>query len=449
MANRTTALTVIRKLQAGGYEAFLVGGCVRDIMLGRDPKDFDVTTNALPTQVQGLFEKTLPVGVSFGVVVVVVNGQQIEVATYRADGAYTDGRRPDTVEFGKTAKDDVERRDFTMNGLLLTTPMDFAVKGVTSEDVGMFDGYGIVDFVGGQEDIAAKVIRCIGNPNKRFEEDGLRMLRAVRFAAQLGFDIESKTLEAMEDNAYLLEKISRERVAMELFKMFSAPFPVKGLTPFLATGLYRYALPKEFKIGADAISLIHRFGMFEANKDAMLGMGMFFADLGFGTDQKIAEYLKLSSDQIEELVYMNSHVRSFQQHLNGAYPLTEAAIKRLLRKPGVALAMEILTQNELIGKNSLGIEAVMSFVLKLKAYTQSDIKPVPLVTGKDLIAEGVPPSNLYSALLFDIESMHLNGFMTTREQAMEYVRARVYQDDDKQWVYSAPTVAERRERGAD
>lgn len=449
MANRTTALTVIRKLQAGGYEAFLVGGCVRDIMLGRDPKDFDVTTNALPDQVQSLFEKTLPVGVSFGVIVVVVNGEQIEVATYRADGAYTDGRRPDTVEFGKTAKDDVERRDFTMNGLLLTTPMDFAVKGVTSEDIGMFDGYGIVDFVGGQEDIAAKVIRCIGDPNKRFEEDGLRMLRAVRFAAQLGFEIEEKTQEAMENNAHLLAKVSRERVAMELFKMFSAPNPIRGLTPFLATGLYRYALPKEFRIAADAISLINRFGMFEANKDAMLGMGMFFADLGFGTDHKIATYLKLSSEQMQELVYMNANITSFQQHLNGAHPLSEAEIKRMLRQPGVGLALEIMPQNELIGKTSLGIEAVMGFVLKLKAYTLEDIKPTPLYTGKDLIADGVPPSPIFTDVLYDIESMQLNGFMTTREEAAQYVRARVYQHAHGHWVYAAPTVTERRERGID
>jgi tRNA nucleotidyltransferase/poly(A) polymerase len=449
MDNRNAALTIIRKLQANGYEAFLVGGCVRDIVLGRDPKDFDITTNALPEQVAAIFPNTIPVGAKFGVTVVMVGGVQFEVATYRADGAYTDGRRPDTVEYGKTAQDDVSRRDFTMNGLLLTPPMDFPIAGFTRESSKMFDGYGIADFVGGMEDIEDRVIRAIGDPNKRFEEDALRMIRAVRFAAQLGFDIESRTLEAIEDNAHLLTKISRERVAMELFKMFSAPYPLKGITPFLATGLYRHALPKEFRIGADAISLINRFGMFEANKDAMLGMGMFFADLGFGTDEGIAQYLKLSTEQMDELLHMNLHVREFQQHLNGAYPLTEAAIKRLLRTPGVALALEILTQNELIGKNSLGIEAVMSFVLKLKAYKPEEIKPKPLYTGKDLIADGVPPGTIYTDVLYDIESMQLNGFMTTRDEAAQYVRARVYQHEHGHWVYAAPNVSERRERGID
>jgi tRNA nucleotidyltransferase/poly(A) polymerase len=452
-----SAQIVMSTLRSAGYEAFLVGGCVRDILLQRTPKDFDVTTNALPEQVTALFPHTIPVGAKFGVTVVMIGEDQIEVATYRADGNYSDGRRPDSVEYGKSAQEDVERRDFTINGLLCTGEADDSSATAYAASLAKADRYitvggktyGIVDYVQGYADIQRGIIRAIGDPNKRFEEDALRMLRAVRFAAQLGFEIEGKTLEAIEDNAHLLAKISRERVAMELFKMFSAPNPIKGLTPFLATGLYRYALPKEFRISADAISLINRFGMFEANKDAMLGMGMFFADLGFGTDQKIAEYLKLSSDQTEELIYMNVNVRSFQQHLSGAYPLTEAAIKRLLRKPGVALALEILTQNELIGKTSLGIEAVMSFVLKLKAYTLEDIKPTPLVTGKDLIAEGVPPSNLYSELLFDIESMQLNGFLTTREQGMQYVRARVYQDTDNKWVYLAPAPVERRELGAD
>lgn len=450
-----SAQFVMEKLRGAGYEAYLVGGCVRDILLQRTPKDFDVTTNALPEQVTTLFPHTIPVGAKFGVTVVMVGEDQIEVATYRADGNYTDGRRPDSVEYGKSAEDDVTRRDFTINGLLCTGEADTSsatAYAATVADRYVTVGgktYGIIDYVQGYADVQRGIIRAIGDPTKRFEEDALRMLRAVRFAAQLGFEIEGKTLEAIEDNAHLLAKISRERVAMELFKMFSAPMPIKGLTPFLATGLYRYALPKEFRIGADAISLINRFGMFEANKDAMLGMGMFFADLGFRTDHKIATYLKLSSEQTQELVYMNSNITSFQQHLNGARPLSEAEIKRMLRQPGVDLALEIMPQNELIGKTSLGIEAVMAFVLKLKAYTPEDIKPVPLVTGKDLIAEGIPPSNLYSTVLFDIESMQLNGFMTTREQAMEYVRARVYEDEDKKWVYLAPTVSERRELGAD
>jgi len=436
MASRDTALAVIRKLQAGGYEAFLVGGCVRDIILGREPKDFDVTTSALPDQVQGLFEKTLPVGVSFGVVIVVVNGEQIEVATYRADGAYTDGRRPDTVEFGKTAKEDVERRDFTMNGLLLTTPMDFAVKGVTRENMGMYDGYGIVDFVGGQEDINDKVIRCIGDPNKRFEEDALRMLRAVRFAAQLGFEIEQKTMEAIEYNAYRLKDISRERVAAELFRMFSSPEPLKALVPFITTGLFKYALPEEFPAHANMVRMIQRFGMFEANKDPMLGMAMFFTDVQSHADMRLARYLKLSNEQAEQLVYMNSLLLVFNRHLTGVDAMSEAGLKRACRQPGLEYALEIMTMDEVMGKTKHGLEAVMGFVLKLKAYKPEDLRPVPLVTGNDLIDMGIPPGPIFSTILYDVETGQLEGIFD-RAKAFEFVRARVYQDENKEWVYDS------------
>jgi tRNA nucleotidyltransferase/poly(A) polymerase len=451
MAN--AAEFVMEGLRRAGYEAYLVGGCVRDILLQRTPKDFDVTTNALPEQVTALFPRTIPVGAKFGVTVVMVGDEQIEVATYRADGAYTDGRRPDTVEYGKSAEDDVTRRDFTMNGLLCLGQADDSSATAYAASLAKADRYvsvggktyGIVDYVGGYADIERGVIRAIGDPNKRFEEDALRMIRAVRFAAQLGFDVEVRTMEAIERNAPLLEKISKERIAAELFKMFSAPFPLKGLIPFISTGMYAYCLPNEkysFAKHANMLFMMRRFGKFTAEKDPMLGMAMFFADIESHADTHMAQFLKLSSEQQQELVYMNSHVITFRQHLSGPRELSEAAIKRALRQPGVSLALEIMTQNELIGKTSLGIEAVMGFVLKLKAYKPEDIKPTPLVTGKDLIADGIPPGPLFSGILYDIESMQLNGFMTTREQAMEFVRARVYQDDKKEWVYTGLSTQE-------
>jgi tRNA nucleotidyltransferase/poly(A) polymerase len=225
---------VQQRLIEKGFEAYLVGGCVRDRLLGRQPKDYDITTNALPEQVQAIFGSTVPVGAKFGVVVVVKDDTQVEVATYRADGAYTDGRRPDEVKYSTSAKDDVIRRDFTMNGLLL------------KEHYSVFDENGIVDYVGGKEDIKHRLIRAIGDPNVRFAEDALRMLRACRFAAQLNFKIEKDTLAAIETNARLLRVISAERVAAELFKVFTSPHPLKGLVPFFATGLGRYALPASY-----------------------------------------------------------------------------------------------------------------------------------------------------------------------------------------------------------
>src|SRR5271157_4616210 len=277
---------VMHTLENKGFEAFLVGGCVRDRRLHRQSKDFDVTTDATPDQVRAIFAHTIPVGAKFGVVVVVMDGVQVEVATYRADGAYTDGRRPDEVMYSRSAEEDVVRRDFTMNGLLMNSNGE------------------IIDYVGGKADIEDRVIRAIGDANVRFAEDALRMMRAVRFAAQLGFAIEEKTLGAIEGNARLLAVISRERVAAELFKMLAAPEPLKGIVPFISTGLFRFALPENFAENANMTRMIQRFGMFEANKDAMLGMGMFFADLnhhsGMHGDTLMAEYLKLSNEQKDE-----------------------------------------------------------------------------------------------------------------------------------------------------
>ena len=434
---------VMEGLRRAGYEAYLVGGCVRDILLQRTPKDFDITTNALPEQVTAIFPRTVPVGAKFGVTVVMVGDEQIEVATYRADGAYTDGRRPDSVEYGKSAEDDVTRRDFTMNGLLCLGPADDSSATAYLASLAKADRYvtvggktyGLVDYVGGYADIERGVIRAIGDPNKRFEEDALRMIRAVRFAAQLGFEIEVKTLEAIENNAHLLKNISSERVAAELYKMFSAPFPVKGLVPFIGTGLFRYCLPTEFTTSANVLRMIQRFSKFSSNHDRMLGMGMFFADVASHADLRLAKHLKLSNEETEEFVYMNSLVLSFGQHLKGSYEMPEANIKRYCRQPGLEVALEIMVQDEVIGKTNYGMEAVMAFVLKIKALKPEDIKPTPLVTGKDLLADGIPAGPIFSSILFDVETAQLNGFMTTRDQAMAFVRARVYQDDRKEWVY--------------
>lgn len=445
---KPAAEQVMETLRSAGYEAYLVGGCVRDILLQRQPKDFDVTTNALPEQVQKLFSRTIPVGAKFGVVVVMVGGEQIEVATYRADGVYSDGRRPDTVEYGKSAHEDVERRDFTINGLLSTGEVDtesYTVYSQTVSDRYVTVGgktYGIIDYVGGYADIERGIIRAIGDPNKRFEEDALRMIRAVRFAAQLGFEIEAKTLEAIERNAPLLKHISRERVAMELFKTLSAPFPLKGIVPFVTTGLFRYALPEIFPASVDMLRVIQRFGMFEANKDAMLGMGMLFADINIHVCESLADYLKLSTAQKDELVYMKHHVNYFRSHLTGAYRMSEASIKRALRKPGVALALETMMQDEVMGKTSFGVEALMAFVLKVKAYKPEEIKPTPLVTGKDLIDAGIPAGPIFTEILFDLESFQLNGRFTTKEQAMEFARERVYRDNAGQWVYMGLSTAD-------
>lgn len=419
--NRFAATTVIRELQRNGFEAFLVGGCVRDMILGNEPKDFDVTTNALPEQVQAIFTKTLPVGVSFGVVIVVVDvdgkDEQIEVATYRTDGLYSDGRRPDTVEYGKTAREDVERRDFTMNGLLLTTPMDFPVKGVTAEDHDMFDGYGIVDFVGGREDIKARLIRCIGDPNKRFTEDALRMMRAMRFAAKLGFKIEPRTFEAITANASKIVNVSRERVAMEMFKLLTAPFPLDGLVPLFSSGLAAHVFPREFMDNLLLGRTLRRFEEFHTT-DPVLAMAMFLADTSNPkTPMTMAQNLKLSNDEKARIVTALLYVSAIPKARE--YDSKPSHFKRTMRVAGIELALEIAVQNELIGVTSVGTEALMSIVNDYRGLTAEEIYPAPLVTGNDLIAAGYTPGPTFRDVLYAVETEQLDGKLTTHEQALQ------------------------------
>ena len=406
---QNAATEIIRKLQACGYEAFLVGGCVRDLILGRDPKDFDVTTNARPEQVQALFEKTLAVGASFGVIVVVVDGEQIEVATYRSDGQYSDGRRPDSVEYGKSAREDVERRDFTMNGLLLRSiGLLYTVHDTVDA--------GIVDYVGGLEDINAKVIRCIGDPNDRFAEDALRMLRAVRFAAQLNFEIEKSTLEAIANNARKITSVSRERVAAEMFKLLTAKYPIKGIVPLFASGLADFLFPSEFVESVALGRTLQRFTRFQTN-DPVLAMSMFLADTwNPKVPLLMCQNLKLSNDERAKIVTGLLYVTPIQKART--YNLTPATFKRSMRQPGIENALEIAIQDEVIGKTYIGLEALMSIINDYKKLTREEIYPKPLVTGDDLIAAGLKPSPLFRDILYMIEDDQLNGVLTDRETAL-------------------------------
>ena len=229
MSRRETATEVVRALREAGHEAYLVGGCVRDLLMGAEPGDYDISTSARPLEVRGLFEKTVPVGEAFGVVLVLEGGYTFEVATFRTEGPYEDGRHPSRVEFA-TAEEDVLRRDFTVNGLLLD-PLDPASGNV-------------IDHVGGREDIRRKLIRTIGDPDARFAEDHLRMLRAVRFAANLGFEVEPATLQAVRRHAPLVGRTSAERVREELTKLLTRGGARRGMQLLAETGLLQQVLPE-------------------------------------------------------------------------------------------------------------------------------------------------------------------------------------------------------------
>src|SRR5437660_4596721 len=204
MTARELAAHICRKVHASGFKAYLVGGCVRDLLLGREPEDYDIATDARPARVQALFPSSVDVGARFGVLLVVSDSAQVEVATFRSDVGYSDGRHPDRVEYSKTPQEDVERRDFTINGLLMR------------HDTGE-----VLDFVDGQADLEAKVVRAIGEPDRRFAEDKLRMMRAARFAARFGFAIEAATFQAIRRHVNEIHQVSPERLREELTKLLT------------------------------------------------------------------------------------------------------------------------------------------------------------------------------------------------------------------------------------
>lgn len=239
-----TAIEIILKLKASGFEAYLVGGAVRDFLLGKNPKDFDVATSAEPVQVKELFDRTVDTGIQHGTVLVLANGTGVEVTTFRTEGNYTDNRRPDSVNFVKSLEEDLKRRDFTINAMAMTENQE------------------LVDLFGGRKDLEEKLIRAVGQPEERFQEDALRMLRAVRFSGQLDFSIDEQTLAAIKNNAVLIRSIAVERIKIELDKILANHHAARsidylhrsGLSGHLPSGEIFHIDWKDFKPTGDPLS---------------------------------------------------------------------------------------------------------------------------------------------------------------------------------------------------
>lgn len=235
-----TAIEIIGTLKRAGFEAYLVGGAVRDFLLGKNPKDFDVATSAEPLQVKGLFKRTVDTGIQHGTVLVLVNGTGVEVTTFRTESDYSDNRRPDSVNFVKSLDEDLKRRDFTINAMAMTETLE------------------VIDLYGGRKDLEHKIIRAVGDPDSRFREDALRMLRAVRFSGQLDFSIDDDTLASICSNAGLIEKIAVERLKLELDKIMSNPNAVRSIDYLVASGLADHLPAGDiFKSDWKGLSLIH------------------------------------------------------------------------------------------------------------------------------------------------------------------------------------------------
>jgi poly(A) polymerase len=429
----TTALDAAEKvrstLRENGFQAYFVGGCVRDLLLGRTPKDYDVTTDATPDEVEGCFLRTIPLGKAFGVMVVLVPNDgntadfQIEVATFRADGDYNDGRRPDTVTYSREAQDDVVRRDFTINGLLSTGPVDpsESIKAYEAALVGCTDRvtisdktFGIIDHVGGIADLDAQRICCIGDPRDRFAEDALRMLRAVRFAAQLGFEIEPKTEAAIRDKAPTISRVSKERIAAELLRLVAAPFPVKGLVPLAATGLLYYIIPT-LGYNGNFITTLRRFTNFPTT-NPLKGMAMLLAEIELDAAYNVCHDLKLSGEQIEVIENALRH----GGRINNLDVLPLADMKRLARKPGIQIGLDLFEQEVALGHQLLNPK-FKNAISRMRDFTPEELCPKPLVTGDDLIDMGLKPGPNFTKLLGAAETAQLNGTLTTPAGARLFV----------------------------
>jgi poly(A) polymerase len=430
------ALAIVRRLQRAGFPAFWVGGCVRDFLLGREPGDYDVVTSALPEQIEALFSRTIPVGRKFGVMVVLEDGLQFQVATFRAEADYQDGRHPGRVAFGD-AEADARRRDFTVNGLFY----DPVRKQLH-------------DWVGGEADLRARIIRTIGAPEERFAEDHLRLLRAVRFAAQLGFDIDPATFAALKANAAKIRAISAERVREELVKLFYPPHAAQGLDLLRESGLLEQVLPEiaatvaceqspdfhpegtvfnhlrlmlqHLPPTADPLLpwavLLHDVAKpVTASTDPKTGSRHFYGHerLGAAMAEEILERLRFPNKPIGAVV---KAVRCHMQ-FKDALQMRKSTLRRLLMRPTFPLELELHRLDCLGSHGRLDVHDFLVAQAR-ELEKQPEIRP-PLLTGDDLIALGMRPGPALGELLTEIRERQLQDELKTKAEARKWAKTRI------------------------
>jgi poly(A) polymerase len=436
------ALKIVKTLQEHGYKAFFAGGCVRDMIMGKESADYDIATNAVPQDVAKLFEKTIPVGVQFGVLIVVKNGHNFEVATFRTEGSYSDGRHPDYVAFC-TPENDVKRRDFTINGLLYD-PMKNE----------------LLDYVGGRDDISQGVIRTIGDPIERFTEDKLRMIRAARFACRFKFPIHPDTRQAIIQLAKNIHVVSAERIREELEKILTGPNPHIGIQLLDELHLLQEILPEvsnmkgvrqpeNFHPEGDVFvhTLLCLSKLVPATEQGMerpsfpLAMGVLLHDIGktitfeeldrirfnlhekVGADMtaKICDRLKTSNAEKDRIIWLVLKHLYFKD----AQKMRLNKLKRLFANEGYPELAELCRIDALASSGDLSdYHFCQEMFSKL---SHEEIKPKPLITGHDLIVMGLKPGPLFKDILTKIEEEQLDGNLTTKEAALKEVRTLISQ----------------------
>lgn len=430
MLRSLAATAVVRALRKAGHQAYFAGGCVRDRVRAVEPKDFDIATSAKPEQVQQLFPKTIPVGVQFGVILVMEDGEPFEVATFRSESGYEDGRRPTKVAFA-TVEEDAKRRDFTVNGLYFDV------------DTGK-----TLDFVGGVQDINAKIIRTIGNPDERFLEDHLRLMRAVRFAVQLGFEIEAATFASVKRHAAKITKVSQERIRDELTKILTSPQPSRGLKLLDEAGLLKEILPEIEKMKGveqpmqyhpEGDVYVHTMMLMDglSNAPVELAMGALLHDvakpqtfqrapdrirfhghdrIGADMSRDICRRLCFSNEQTDYIASLvNEHLR-----FKDAFNMKVSTLKRFLSLPRFDWHLELHRLDCLASHGKL--DAYQFCKEKYELMQAEPPPPLKLVTGGDLIALGFKPGPEFTKILTAVEDAILEGTVKTKEEGIALVK---------------------------
>jgi len=396
MTNRQTAIKVVKVLRRNGFEALLAGGCVRDMLLRRRAKDYDVATDARPDEVAKLFRRTLKVGVKFGVVIVLIRGMHVEVATFRTEADYEDGRHPVSVEFTNAAED-ASRRDFTINGMYFD-PIEKKV----------------IDYVGGQADLKKRIVRTIGNAENRFGEDHLRMLRAVRFSTQLDFAIEPATLSAISRLACTIKKMSGERIAMELEGILADPNRSAGASMLIESGLAEHIF--DGFLGEKAGLAVEVLGQLPQRIDFALGLAGFFA--GFETEFAVERLrvLKLSNKQKQHAKYLLANRGRLLKE-----KMSLAELKQFLAEPYFEDLYSLEKAIQKAGDGD-GLAALKALRKRIEDLGDIELRPKPLLNGHNLARLGAASGPELGQLAEEMYIAQLEGELETVEDAERWVR---------------------------
>lgn len=435
---RAQAVSIVRRLRAAGHQAVLAGGCVRDMLLGREPADYDIATSARPEQVRNIFPATVPVGAQFGVILVRLDGVSFEVASFRHDGAYLDGRHPSAVRYG-SLEEDIERRDFTINGMVYDPLADR-----------------VIDLVGGEADLRRGLVRAIGDPRARFTEDRLRMIRAIRFAARLNFTIDPPTLAAVRELAPSIAAISWERIGDEVTRILTEGGARRGFQLLDDSGLLAVIVPEiaamkgvvqspDYHPEGDVfVHTLLLLSHLPAGAGETLAYGCLLHDIAkpvcarqdgaritfYGhTDQgaamaeEILKRLKRGRAAWERVAYLvRGHLRPVQ-----APQMRLSTLKRFLREEGIEELLELARIDALSSNGDLSYYRFCQE--RREALPEEQIRPAPLVRGGDLIALGLVPGPRFKELLRQVEDAQLGGELSDREQALAWIKDKISHED--------------------